>query len=252
VTERSRAQPAPAKIPRIGILSPAEQPSTKVFDAFRDGLRALGYIEGRNITIEYRLAAGDNSRLPVLAEELARLPVDIIITDGGERVAEIARAAAPPTPIVMATAGNPMGAGLVTSLAHPGGNLTGFSLLSVKLGAKRVELLRGLLPSMSRIAALYIPTLGTAGLHAAEEAAHSLGVQLRAIEIADLRGADLRGANLSGADLRGANLSGADLSGADLTDALELTQEQLDKACGIDVRGLDKRSPPLTIKPCPY
>ena len=168
---------------RIGILSPAKQPSAKVFEAFREGLRALGYIEGGNITIEYRLAAGDNSQLPVLAGELDRLPVDIIVTDGGERVAEIAHEAAPTTPIVMAVAANPIVTGLVTSFAHPGGSLTGFSLLGTELSAKRVELLKDLLPTMSRFAALWVPSFGTAGLHATEEAAHSLGVQLSAFEI---------------------------------------------------------------------
>ena len=171
------------KMFRIGILSPAKQPSTKVFEAFREGLRALGYIEGRNITIEYRLAAGDNSQLPAFAGELARLPVDIIVTDGGERVAEIAHEAAPTTPIVMAVAANPIVTGLVASFAHPGGSLTGFSLLAVELSAKRVELLKELLPTTSRIAALWIRSFGTAGLHATEEAAPSLGVQLRVVEI---------------------------------------------------------------------
>jgi putative ABC transport system substrate-binding protein len=171
------------KMFRIGILSPAKQPSTKVFEAFREELRALGYIEGGNITIEYRLAAGDISQLSVFARELARLPVDIIVTDGSERVAEIAHEAAPTTPIVMAVAANPIVTGLVASFAHPGGNLTGFTLLGVELSAKRVELLKDLLPTMSRFAALWIESFGTAGLHATEEAAHSLGVQLRAVEI---------------------------------------------------------------------
>jgi len=92
---------------RIGVLSPAEHPITRVFDAFRDALLKLGYIEGRNLTIEYAFAAGDNSRLPALAEVLVRLAVDLIVTDGGDEVARIAHRAAPNLPIVMATSADP-------------------------------------------------------------------------------------------------------------------------------------------------
>jgi putative ABC transport system substrate-binding protein len=169
---------------RIGILSPAERSSTKVFEAFREGLRALGYIEGRNIVIEYRLAAGNAGRLPLLAADLARLPVDLIVTDGGDKVAEIAHQAAPTIPIVMATAGSPVVFGLVESLRRPGGNLTGFTLLSVELSAKRLELLREAFPAIAHITALWIARLGEQGLHATEQAARSLGVRLNAIEIA--------------------------------------------------------------------
>jgi len=112
---------------RIGILSPAEQRSAKTFEAFRSGLRDLGYVDGANIVIEYRLAAGDYSRLPATAAELVRLPVDIIVTDT-QRAAQIARETTRTIPIVMATAGaDPVTAGLAASLAHPGGNATGFS-----------------------------------------------------------------------------------------------------------------------------
>jgi putative ABC transport system substrate-binding protein len=86
-SEQSAGQQAQSKIPRVGILSLADRTSTKIFDAFRDGLRDLGYIDGQNITIEYRLAAGDFSRLPVIAGELVRLPVDVIVVDGGTKVA---------------------------------------------------------------------------------------------------------------------------------------------------------------------
>jgi putative ABC transport system substrate-binding protein len=84
VPEQSSAQQTPAKIPRIGILSPAERPSAKIFDTLRMGLRDLGYVDGQNIMIEYRLAAGDLSRLPVMAADLVRLPVDVIVADGSK------------------------------------------------------------------------------------------------------------------------------------------------------------------------
>jgi ABC-type uncharacterized transport system substrate-binding protein len=174
----------PANMFRIGVLSPAGGSTTRVFDAFREALRTLGYIEGRNITIDYAFAAGDNDRLPALAENLARSSVALIVTDGGERVAEIAQKAAPNLPIVMATAGDPLRAGLIASFAHPGGNVTGFTLLSFELSGKRVELLREILPKVSRVVALWIPGLGDTGLRATTDAARSLGFQLDPIGVA--------------------------------------------------------------------
>ena len=102
----------PVKSFRIGILSLAGQTSTKIFDAFRDALRTLGYVEGQNITIEYRLADGDSSRLPVMAGELVRLPVDVIVVDGGTNVTQIAHAATRTIPIVGAIGPDPVAAGL--------------------------------------------------------------------------------------------------------------------------------------------
>jgi putative ABC transport system substrate-binding protein len=172
----------PGKPFRIGILSPAERTSTKVFDAFRKGLADLGYIDGQNIRIEYRLAAGDYSRLPAMADELVRLPVEIIATDGGG-VAEIAHDATRKIPIVGGLGADPIRAGLAASLAHPGGNVTGFTGFGVELSAKRLQLLKEAFPAVSRIAALWNPTDPVALLRATEEAARTLGLQLHTIEV---------------------------------------------------------------------
>jgi putative ABC transport system substrate-binding protein len=172
----------PGKPFRIGILSPAERTSTKVFDAFRKGLVDLGYIDGQNIRIEYRLVAGDYSRLPAMADELVRLPVDIIATDGGG-VAEIAHDATRKIPIVGGLGADPIRAGLAASLAHPGGNVTGFTGFGVELSAKRLQLLKEAFPAVSRIAALWNPTDPVALLRATEEAARTLGLQLHTIEV---------------------------------------------------------------------
>ena len=120
---------------RIGVLSLAGQASTKIFDAFREGLRDLGYVDGQNIAIEYRLAAGDISRLPALAGQLVRLPVDVIVVDGGANVAQIAHDATLTIPIVGPLGPDPVAAGLAASLAHPGGNVTGFTGLGLSSAA---------------------------------------------------------------------------------------------------------------------
>jgi putative ABC transport system substrate-binding protein len=179
------AQP-PGKVFRIGILSPAASPSTKAFDSLRKGLRELGYIEGANITIEYRLAAGDYGQLPGMAADLVRLPVDLIVTDSGIAT-QIARQATRAIPIVAATAGaDPVATGLAESLAHPGGNVTGFT--GYELGGKRLELLREVLPAVSRVGALWNPATGnpanTSSLKATEDGARVLGLQLRPIAVA--------------------------------------------------------------------
>ena len=174
----------PGKIFRIGVLSPAASPSTKAFDSLRKGLRDLGYIEGTNITIEYRLAAWDYRRLPAMAGELVRLPVDVIVTDT-QKSAVIAHEATRTIPIVGATLGaDPVAAGLAASFAHPGGNVTGFSGFGVELSGKRLQLLKEAAPAIARIAALWSPTMPTALRSATEEAARTLGIELRTIEVA--------------------------------------------------------------------
>jgi ABC-type uncharacterized transport system substrate-binding protein len=172
----------PEKVFRIGILSPAERSSTKIFDAFREGLHDLGYVEGQNIIIEYRLAAGDYRRLPTLAGELVRFPVDLIVTDG-QISTLVAHQATLTIPIVGGVGSDPVAAGLVRSFAHPGGNVTGFSPLGAELGAKRLQLLKEAVPAISRIAALWNAAEGPLGL-STEEAARTLGLQLRPVEIA--------------------------------------------------------------------
>jgi putative ABC transport system substrate-binding protein len=175
----------PAKIPRVAVLSPAGSPSTKVFDAFREGLRNLGYIDGENITIEYRLAEGDFSRLPAMAADLVRIPVEVIVTDGGDKVTQIAHEATRTIPIVMATSGDPVAAGLAASYPRPGGNVTGFTLQPGELYGKRLQLLKEAFPAVSRVAALWNSGSGRvmSRLQTIEEAARTLGVQLRPIEI---------------------------------------------------------------------
>jgi putative ABC transport system substrate-binding protein len=174
----------PAKIPRIGILSPAASPSTKGFDAFGDGLRELGYIDGANITIAYRLAAWDYSRLPAMAGELVRLPVDVIVADT-QKCAVIAHEATRTIPIVGATLGaDPVAAGLAASFAHPGANVTGFTGFGIELSGKRLQLLREASPAIARIAALWNPATPVALRSATEEAARTLGAALRTIEVA--------------------------------------------------------------------
>jgi putative ABC transport system substrate-binding protein len=173
----------PGKVFRIGILSPAAA-STKAFDAFRGGLRELGYIEGSNIKIEYRLAIWDYGRLPAMAADLVRLPVDLIVTDT-RTAAQIAQEATQTIPIVAATAGaDPVGAGLAMSLAHPGGNLTGFTGLGPELSGKRVEILKDAVPEVTRVAALWNPAIAVSTLRATEEAARTLGLELRTVEVA--------------------------------------------------------------------
>jgi putative ABC transport system substrate-binding protein len=182
VAARPGAAQLPGKPFRIGILSPAERTSTKIFDAFREGLRDVGYIDGENIVIEYRLAAGDSSRLPAMAVELVRMPVDIIIADSGS-VAQIAHDATRTIPIVGALGTDPVAAGLAVSLAHPSGNVTGYAGLGAELSGKRLQLLQEAFPAVSRIAALWNPRSLIYARRATEEAAHALGVELLTIEV---------------------------------------------------------------------
>jgi putative ABC transport system substrate-binding protein len=130
------------KIFRIGFLDPSTASSIAVFlEAFRQELSKLGWIEGKNITIEYRFAEQKNERLPELAAELVRLKVDLIVTSGGGRVPLAAKGATSTIPIVMTSVSDPVGEGLVASLAQPGGNITGFSSLTSELNTKRLEIL---------------------------------------------------------------------------------------------------------------
>ena len=176
------AQQATAKIPRIGILSPAERPDTKIFDAFRAGLRELGYIDGQNISIEYRLAAGDPSRLPGMAEELVRLPVDIIVADGA--AIWVAQEATRTIPIIGAVGPELVAIGRIRSFAHPGGNITGFYGFGLELSAKRLQVLKDAFPAISCVAALWNPAGSTLVRQTIEEAALTLGLELSTIEVA--------------------------------------------------------------------
>jgi len=147
----------PKKVPRIGYLSSSD-PATESTraEAIRLALRKLGYIEGQNIAIEYRYAEGKVDRAPELAAELVRLKVDIIVAAGGAPLIQAAKNATKTIPIVMGGLGlDPVEAGLVESLARPGGNITGLTLRSRELGGKRLELLKEAVPKIARVAVLY-------------------------------------------------------------------------------------------------
>ena len=138
------------RIYRIGVLEtiPAALNAANLAGLLR-GLRERGYVEGRNLQIEYRSADGRADRFPDLAADLVRLPVDLIVTRGTP-AAKAAKGATEPVPIVMAAIGEPLGVGVVASLAHPGGNVTGLSAFVTELAGKRVELLKAAHPSIAR------------------------------------------------------------------------------------------------------
>ena len=146
------AQQQPSKVPRIGFLNAtsASVESTRI-EAFRQGLRELGYIEGKNIVIEFRHAEGKFDRLPALAAELVRLKVDIIVT-AGPAVTRPAKEATSTIPIVMAQDTDPVGSGFVASLARPGGNVTGLAALAPEMAGKQLELMKEIIPKLSRVA----------------------------------------------------------------------------------------------------
>jgi putative ABC transport system substrate-binding protein len=173
------------KVYRIGLLSPySSAESVSWHQAFRRGLRDLGWIEGQNITIEPRYANGRNDRLPGLVADLVGLKVDIIVT----AVTPDTLAAKKGTntiPIVMASPGDPVVTGIVTSLARPGGNITGLSQVAPDLVGKRVELLKEIVPKLSRVAVLWNPNAAVSALswRELESAARALGVQLHSLEV---------------------------------------------------------------------
>jgi putative ABC transport system substrate-binding protein len=179
------AQPR-EKVPRVGYLNPgsASDPlRQRRLEAFRHGLRELGYVDGQNITIEPRWAEGQYERYPALAADLVRVPVDVIVTNGGAAT-KAAQDATRTIPIVMSVVIDPIGSGLVSSLAHPGGNVTGHSLMASDLVGKQLELLKEVVPTVARVALLWNPANpGHAPqVREAEAAAQVLGVQLHMLE----------------------------------------------------------------------
>jgi len=181
----AQAQQA-GKTYRIGILgnvSLTDPRSARLWGAFAEGLRDLGYVDGGNTTIEYRSSEGKYERLPALAAELVRLNVDIIVAPAAQNVLA-ARQASRTIPIVMASVGDPVGNGLVASLARPGGNVTGTSFLTSAMVGKQLELLTQITPHVARLAILLNPANPghPLTLEEAKAAAHSLRVQLRALE----------------------------------------------------------------------
>src|SRR5262245_11017673 len=142
----------PKKVPRIGYLTAASASAmVPRANAFRQGLRELGYVEGKNIVIEYQYADGKLDRLPALAAELVRLNVDIIVS-GGPAATRPAGEATSTIPIIMAQDGDPVGNGFVASLAQPGGNITGLSTVAPEMSGNRLELLKEIIPKLSRVA----------------------------------------------------------------------------------------------------
>jgi len=175
----------PKKVPRIGFLiAPAPSISTARLEAFRQGLRELGYVEGKNLIIEYRSAEGKTDRVPGLAAELVRLKVDVIVT-GGPADTRAAKEATNTIPIVMAFDTDPVGNGFVASLAQLDGNITGLSNLATEIGGKRLELLKEIVPRFSRLAVFGTSTNpGNAqSLKETEIAAGALKVQLQFLDV---------------------------------------------------------------------
>ena len=148
----ARAQQA-GRLARVGILTGGAEPASPLFEAFRREMRSLGYVEGRTLIIEFRSAAGANDRLPELAAELVRLPVDIILTEATPATIA-AKQATSTIPIVMGVVADAIGPGLVDNLPRPGGNITGFTTLGTELESKRLDLLKEAFPAMKRVGVL--------------------------------------------------------------------------------------------------
>jgi putative ABC transport system substrate-binding protein len=177
----------PKKVPRIGYLTAASLAAiAERTEAFQQGLRELGYVEGKNIVIELRYAEGKLEHLPTLAAELVRLKVDVIVT-AGSRATGPAKAATVTIPVVMAQDGDPVANGFIASLAKPGGNITGLAQLAPEISGKRLELLKEIVPKLSRAAVFGTSTTpGNAQtLREVELAAKAFGVQLQYLEVRD-------------------------------------------------------------------
>jgi len=180
------AEAQPGRVFRIGILGnfPVTDPEdARLWGAFIEGLRELGYVEGRNITIEHRSSEGQFDRLPDLAADLVRLQVDVIVT-GGPPAPLVAKQATSTIPIVFAVSGDPVAEGLVASLARPGGNITGLASISGDVVGKQLALLKEAAPKVSRVAVLQNPSNETHAriLRQAEGAAQALGMQLHIVQ----------------------------------------------------------------------
>jgi putative ABC transport system substrate-binding protein len=174
------------KIWRVGYLTLRRRPDSIDADftgAFPRGMRELGYVEGKNLVIEWRFADGEAERLPDLAAELVRLKVDVIVSGSSAAIGALQNATTT-IPIVMATSADPIGSGFVKSLARPGGNITGFSGISSEIGTKQLDLLLGMAPKLSRVAVLVNPanpSLGTF-LKSIQSAAQGRSVKVLPVE----------------------------------------------------------------------
>ncbi|HKR58276.1 MAG TPA: ABC transporter substrate-binding protein, partial [Pyrinomonadaceae bacterium] len=177
----------PTKVPHIGHLTPVTRSAmTARYEAFRQGLRELNYVEGKNIVVDWRSGDGQLDRMPALATDLVRMKVDIIIT-AGPTATRAAKAATSTIPIVMAQDPDPIGNGFIASLARPGGNITGLSTLAPELGGKRLEILREVVPKLSHVAVLGTSTdPGTAEvIGELEHAAKVFGIKLQYVDVLD-------------------------------------------------------------------
>jgi putative ABC transport system substrate-binding protein len=184
----AKAQQA-AKVARIGYLSPNLSANPELRVAFRQGLRDLGYVEGRNVVIEFRDGEGSRDRLVASAAELVALKVDVIVTEGGTLGASVGKRATTTIPVIFAS-GDPVGSGLVASLARPGGNLTGLSTIGPELIGKRLELLKQALPGVDRVAVLRQPIalgerVAEEMVRAADAAARALGMRPQIVDARD-------------------------------------------------------------------
>jgi putative ABC transport system substrate-binding protein len=174
----------PKKVPRIGYLTLGPPSPSANEEAFRDGLRQLGYIERQNIHVEYRYASGEVGRLSKLADELVTLNLDLIVASNTQSI-EAARRTTKTIPIVFPVTFDPVASGFVASLARPGGNLTGLTTLNQEVAGKRVELLKEVIPKISRVAVLRDPTNSGSlfALNETEAAANYLGIRAQVLEV---------------------------------------------------------------------
>src|SRR5215510_13503209 len=177
----TEAQP-PAKRPRVGVLLLGTPDTDPVLPSFRTGLRELGYVEGKDVVLEYRFAEGKPDRLPDLARDLVNAKPDMVFAFGGD-VAPFARAATSTIPIVMVVSVDPVQAGLVASLARPGGNITGVTFVSSDLAAKRLQLLKEMAPAVARIGVLWNPDHVDPEYRETPAAGRTLGVEVHSLEV---------------------------------------------------------------------
>jgi putative ABC transport system substrate-binding protein len=175
------ASPPPSSVPRVGFLRHGSPPDPFA-EGFRQGLRELGYIEGKNIVVEYRWTEGKIERVPELAQDLVRGKVRVIV-GSGEPVLYALKKATATIPIVMGTSQDPVGSGFVASLARPGGNITGMTSNAAELAGKRLELLKQAFPNASRIAVLWDQGVGPDQLRSTEKMSGAFGLQFRSLEV---------------------------------------------------------------------
>ena len=172
----------PNRVPVVGVLTVTAGPSDPVATSFRDGLAQFGHIDGQNIKIDHRNADGRVDQLPRLAQELVRLPVDIIVVGAEPALSAVTRATTTIPIIIVSVDQDPVASGLVKSLSHPGGNVTGIFSLQSELALKRLELLRDTIPGIARVGVFWDP-INRKGASDIEAAARSLGLAVRPIEL---------------------------------------------------------------------